>query len=299
MKQALKTLYSHLPLKRELFTVLRSVYSPPKSVYQHLHFRGPFTVPMGERKFLIHHYGTNVENILFWEGLSETSPAVGSDWEGVSLALWMKLCQKSRFVLDVGANTGVFSLIAKTMNPAAEVHAFEPVTRVYERLCANNKLNGFDIHCVEKALSNFDGQAEVYDTFDEHTYSVTVNKNLHDPWIKTRKVIIKTVRLDTYLEALGGNPKIDLIKLDVETHEPEVLEGMGPYLMHSRPPMLVEVLSDEIAARVEELVKDLGYLYFNISEVGKPRHQKHLSKSDHFNFLLCDQSRAAELGLET
>ena len=37
------------------------------------------------------------------------------------------------------------------------------------------------------------------------------------------------------------------MKIDVETHEPAVLKGMGEYLRSFRPTMLIELLNDEVA----------------------------------------------------
>ena len=40
--------------------------------------------------------------------------------------------------------------------------------------------------------------------------------------------------------------KIDLLKIDVETHEPEVLEGYTKYIHLHKPTMLIEILNDEL-----------------------------------------------------
>jgi FkbM family methyltransferase len=290
MKESLRQIYRAVPFKKELFSVVRAFYRPPKSVYQHLHFKGVFSVPVGGSSFLLKHYGMDVENTIFWEGLE-------SSWEGTSLSLWSRLCEDAQVILDVGANTGVYSLVAKAVNPRARVIAFEPVRRVFEKLEANCKLNGYDIECVEKALSNSDGKAKIYDVPSEHVYSVTVNRNLHDPGVPVIETEIETIRLSRFMETHPRPFKADLIKLDVETHEPEVLEGMGACLERDRPAMLVEILDDEVARRVEALVAGKGYLYYNIPETGTPRRQDRLTRSDDFNFLLCDPKTARKLGL--
>jgi hypothetical protein len=48
---------------------------------------------------------------------------------------------------------------------------------------------------------------------------------------------------------------------------------------------------------VEALVNGLGYLYFNIDEVSAPRQVEHLSRSGHYNFLICRPEVAEGLGL--
>ena len=93
---------------------------------------------------------------------------------------------------------------------------------------------------------------------------------------------VDTISLDDF-ELLKGE-KVDLIKLDVEMHEPEI-EGMLK-IKKDRPTILIEVLSDKIASEIESLIKDLDYSYFSIDEVNPPKKEKSIRKSDHFNFLI-------------
>ncbi len=124
-----------------------------------------------------------------------------------------------------------------------------------------------------------------------------MSQNLNPPDVPTEKVEIETVRLATFLESFTECPRGDLMKLDVETHEPEVLEGMGAYLGRLRPTMFIEILNAEVAQRVENLVRGMDYLYFNLDDIGKPKRQDRLTKSDHFIFLLCGEAVARDLHL--
>ncbi|HWY37104.1 MAG TPA: FkbM family methyltransferase [Bacteroidia bacterium] len=290
MKAQLKKIYSALPFKKEFYSLLKKVWTPPEKTYRHFHFKGVFTVKIDEdHSFKIRHYGYEVENHIFWTGIT-------GRYESESIKLWIELCKNSTVIVDVGANTGLFSLVAKSLNPHAKVYAFEPVKRVTDKLKANVALNGYDIICIEKALSNFDGEAKIYDTHHEHTYSVTINKNRNLPETPVFETVIPTQRLATFIEQ-NNIQHINLIKLDVETHEPEVLAGMGEYLERYRPSLLVEILNDEVAARIEPLLKGIPYLYFNIHAVNKPRLVEKLSQSDHYNFLICTRDVAVHLGL--
>jgi len=146
-KSILKNIYRTVPFKRELYTLIRPVFSPPKRVYQHLHFEGPIRVEVEPGKsFTMMHHGFEVENDIFWAGLF-------GGWEKTSLRLWHQLCAEADVILDVGANTGVYALLSKTTNPHAKVFAFEPVERIFSKLAANVELNGYDITCIKKAAS--------------------------------------------------------------------------------------------------------------------------------------------------
>jgi FkbM family methyltransferase len=161
---------------------------------------------------------------------------------------------------------------------------------------ANNQLNNFDINCLPIAASNYIGKANIYDTDADHTYSVTVNKNLNPETENIRIIEIETTTLDHIVEQ-EKIAKIDLIKIDVETHEPEVLEGYKNHLLAHKPSILIEILSDEIGKRIQEIIAPLNFLYFNIGESNGIRQVNNITKSDHFNFLLCDKATARFLKL--
>jgi FkbM family methyltransferase len=284
-----KRVYEHIPLKQPLFEVLRRTVPVPEPVYRHLLFRGIFRTAVNGRSFQMHHHGYLVENEVFWSGLT-------GNFEGVSLGLWIKLSERANTILDIGANTGLFSLVAKTVNPSAAVHAFEPLDRVSQRLRQNCALNGYDVTCVPMAASNRNGDAIVYDLPSDHIYAVTVGKNMNAPGIAVIERPIKTVTLDSYIDA-HGLPPIDLIKMDVESHEPEVLEGFRQHL-EQRPTMLVEVIVEEAGRRVEEIVAPYGYLYFDIDEKKGLRRMRHIERSSSSNYLLCSEQMSRELALD-
>lgn len=288
LRQLAKEAFEHIPLKQPVFELLRRTVKVPEPVYRHFLFKGIFTTKVNGRSFRMRHHGYLVENKIFWSGVT-------GDFEGVSLSLWAKLCAGANTILDIGANTGLFSLVAKTVNLDARVYAFEPIERVSERLRENCELNGYDVTCVPLALSNRDGEAVVYDLRSEHVYSITVGKNLNAPGVEVIERPIRTATLDSYIDAHGLSP-IDLVKIDVEGQEPEVLEGFRKHLA-AKPTMIVEVIFPEAGKRVEELVAPYGYLYFDIDEKKGPRRTPHIERGSGSNYLLCSEQTARELGL--
>ncbi|MFT3981252.1 MAG: FkbM family methyltransferase [Ferruginibacter sp.] len=290
MKEKLKKVYNALPFKMQIFSFVKLFWKPNRSIYQHLHFTGIIKVPIGKLgSFKMKHYGFQIENDIFWSGLT-------NGWEKVSTNLWITLCKNASVILDIGANTGIYALIAKTINPGSKVYAFEPVKRVFEKLEENITLNKFDIIAFEKAVSNSNGTAVIYDDAGEHIYSVTVNKNMVSPGVKAIETKIETITLNSFIRQ-NNLSHIDLIKIDVETHEPEVLQGFNEYLSVFKPTMLVEVLDDEVGEKINNIVSGLGYLYFNIDEEKGIRQVTNITKSDYYNYLFCDEKVARELGL--
>lgn len=291
MKKILKAVYRFIPYKKELFLFLKLFWIPPKKIYQHLYFTGTFIVQVDKLHFFrMKHFGYEIENDIFWCGLT-------GGWEKMSIRLWIQLCKRSSVIFDIGANTGLYSLVAKAINPGAKVYAFDPVHRVYDKLRQNIVLNNSDIIAVEMAASDSDGFATIYDTLQEHTLSVTVNKNLLSAGTNASEVRIETITLDSFIRK-NQIQKIDLMKIDVETHEPEVLQGFKEHLSYFRPALIIEILTDEIGERVARLMDGLNYLYFNIDDTrGSVRRVSALAQSDYFNYLLCSKETADELGL--
>lgn len=290
MKKLLKKIYHIIPFKKQLFTFLKIFWQPSEKVYRHLSFHGVINVNTDkDHSFKIMHYGFQIENEIFWDGLAE-------GWEKESFKLWIKLSRTSEVIFDIGANTGVYSLISKSLNPQAKVYAFEPVKRVYQKLVANAELNNYDIVSIDKAVSSYDGEATFFDSKEEHIYSVTINLEQRENDLRTELTKTEVIKLDTFIEQ-EKLTKVDLVKMDVETHEPEALEGFQFYLNKFRPTILIEILTTDVAERVSNLVKDLDYIYFNIDEAKGIRRVEQISQSDDFNFLLCSKEKAVELGL--
>ncbi len=92
--------------------------------------------------------------------------------------------------------------------------------------------------------------------------------------------------------------KVDLIKIDVEGHEAEVLQGLGEYLHQFKPTMVIEILTDEVGAAVEKILCGTGYHYFYFDKTkASPVKVDRLRALDGYNFLVCQDEIANKLGL--
>lgn len=285
---AFRNVYRTIPAKQPLFSFIKSLLPIPYSLYRNLRFKGVIKVNIGSNSFKIHtDYDKYVETKLFWKG-------VEAKYEKMSYDLWMNLSKKSSVILDVGANTGIYSLISKTVNPKAEVFAFEPMPDVYQQLETNEKLNNYGIHCLELAASNENGTADIYTNPEEKLYTSTLNsENTVENSIKTT---IKTITLKTWIKE-NNISNIDLMKVDVESFEPQVMEGMGEFLKQMRPTMLMEILSNEVGLEVEKHLEGCDYIYFNLDEETKPIQVPHLKAEGYLNHLICSKETAQELGI--
>ncbi|HEU4413658.1 MAG TPA: FkbM family methyltransferase [Candidatus Angelobacter sp.] len=143
----------------------------------------------------------------------------------------LSLIPRGGSCLDVGANNGAFALrMAQKVGPKGIVHAFEPDGYVFSRLLHNSRLNGFEtqLHCHNLAITNSPGPIVFYRS-----------ERSHSGWgslIKFGGIAIQADSVDgTTLDHFLGTQRIrsvDLIKIDVEAHEPELLEGARESLLN-------------------------------------------------------------------
>jgi FkbM family methyltransferase len=275
MKRILRSIYNNIPGKRHLFAIVRNIYCPPEHIYRHLHFKGVFECKLGTGEGVkIYHPGSHIENRIFWQGLNY-------GFEPDSIRLWMRLCRSfsNGDILDIGANTGIYTILAKASNPCCTVHAFEPHPDIYLGLLQNISINKMQVSALNVGVG-----------------SIVGNRSIQDFTGRSETIFASIVSIDNLIdERVINNPV--LIKIDVEGYEVEVLKGFQKYINYFLPTILIEVLSDQIADKLETLLPLNHYRKFNISETGSIRETDRLTKSDCYNYLLCSASTAQILGL--
>lgn len=283
--------YWMIPFKREVFLVLRRFWRPERPVVEHLLFRGPFTIEVSPgRRFRMMNHGHQLETLIFWTGLYAL-------WEPKTMRAWAKACEGRVAILDVGANTGLFGLMAKCIAPSAKVHCFEPLPRIRERLAENVTRNGYDIEVHASALSDHEGKATMFQDVGDHGYLASLERGYAG---ESGTCEVQVERMDDVL-ATSGIMKVDLLKIDVERHEPAVLRGMGRYLQ-DRPTIFIEVLDEKLAEGISREVEALGYRYYQVDEADGIKRMPGIVAMDEkgghgYNYILCTEEEAVRIGL--
>ena len=287
MKQILKTLlYSSFGFR--IVKLLKLVYTPPIKYVKKLRFKGVFKVQTEKGKnFKLYNNAFLLETHIFWLGIDNYQ------WENKTREIWCDLSTKSNIIADVGANVGVFSVLAKANNPKAQVIAFEPQPNIFEILKKNNAINKFDIHCENNAISNTSGSVPFYNhgpnTFsDNNTTSGSLNKTWRP--VDQNSINVETITLQNYINT-NNIASIDLLKIDVETLEYEVLLGYGDFLLKHEPIIILEIQSTEIGSNIETLLTKSLYLYYSIDESKGLIQIGVLGKGEDNNYLLCPKSK--------
>lgn len=145
-------------------------------------------------------------------------------------------------ILDIGANTGTYCLLAAGM-PSARVVAFEPIPEVREVLEANVSLNHLEgcVRVLPYALSDHDGEAVLHIPIDKASsgFSCLGNplrfKEWHDVTVPMRSL----GNLYSELAALGID-RLDAIKIDTEGSELLILRGAEWWIRNCHPIILTE-----------------------------------------------------------
>lgn len=215
-------------------------------------------------------------------------------WEKESLKIWAHLAKRSHTIVDIGANTGVYSLLAKNNNPTAVVVAIEPIDVNYNVLEGNIAENGFDIITEKVALSDTAGTAAMFMLKDRLNYMTSVNENRYTnhPEIQGEAEVVEIqVPLKPFFYVFEKHKlnQIDLVKIDVEGHEITVLNGMMEAIREYRPVILIEVIGDEPARQLDAIFRGLDYRFVSIDEVGISKVVDHLWDNNHHNFLICHE----------
>ena len=164
------------------------------------------------------------------------------------------------FALDVGANIGNHSLYFA--GKFSKVFSFEPNPRVFEILKINSKL--FDNIFVYKfGISDFSGELCFKENLTNIGSSFVFNAEENYNNLK----FVKVERLDD-LEFLKDS-KIALIKIDVEGHEEQVINGGRELIKLNMPVIIFEQAADEIydgGSRTTRALRELGYKFFILNE---------------------------------
>jgi FkbM family methyltransferase len=216
-------------------------------------------------------------------------------WEPTSLRLWAALAERATgTVLDVGAYSGIYSILAATVNPRRRVLAVDIQRDCVERIRENARANGLDnVEPHLAAASNRSRSVRFF--FRREPDILTSVASLVDTDYANDSADVAAVRLDDLLAEHGVGDDVSLIKIDVEGAELEALEGLAETLAATRPAVLLEV-NDFADLREVRRRFPGGYRVYQVAEErGKVRRVRPWSKPVGRNYLFT-ATRAPSLG---
>jgi FkbM family methyltransferase len=141
-----------------------------------------------------------------------------------------------RALIDIGANVGQFSLLARSLNNDLVIYAFEPLPAAAERF---GKLFGSDprVRLYLVAAGERAGTTDINISGRSHSSSLLpITKSQIDAFPGTARIAVAKVDVST-VDTLLANAVIPdpiLIKLDVQGYELAALNGMRDLLSRAK-----------------------------------------------------------------
>jgi FkbM family methyltransferase len=212
---------------------------------------------------------------------------------------------KDTTFVDVGANTGIYSLFMSTR--VKQVHAIEPYPPILKRLHDNVQLNKFTNVAVHEV--GYGSKGELLPFFAPEEVNQGTGSFRNDG--TKPQSHLKIVAGDDHLRPLPG--QISVMKIDIEGYEEEALKGLRETLEKHRPLLMLEVTTPLHNGTIASLDQLKGLLpanyeffifvpcergalngHYDLQEFG-PRAEKFFATDLHKNLVVVPAEHAAKM----
>ena len=202
------------------------------------------------------------------------------EWHGYhssnGLRLLERLLAPDMTFIDIGANSGAFSLFVAKRLPKGRVFAFEPIPHLFALLRENIALNHFDhMQAYNLALSDQPGHITMYTSSDSAIHA-GVNEGLASLFPgQYRSEVAAEVEVSTLDTVLASVPRIDMIKIDVEGAELHVLRGGTSLIQKHKPILMLELNREALNAAgtsSEAVLAELTALGYRCERIANDVH---------------------------
>lgn len=210
------------------------------------------------------------------------------------LAYLEKILLPGKVFVDVGANFGVYTLVAsKLVGETGKVLAFEPTAHSFAALQRNIALNRFsNVLAFQVALAQTRSKAWL-----NYGWDPVGNWVSKDPLPGDEGEQVQIEALDQLLEE-NGIGRVHAIKIDVEGAEEFVLQGAIRCLATQHPVVIFE-FNPACAARLGlapwgagDLLQSLGYEFLILGECARSNNPE--SRPTYFNIVAIPKQLAQE-----
>ena len=218
------------------------------------------------------HYVMRAQGAFFLVGetdLIDRSIAHFAMWDGPQLDDLARICAAKAidYFLDLGANTGFYSVMLASKRLVGSVIAFEPDPGNFARLLANLHLNGLTakVRALPYAVGREAGEVTLSEAWAHNrgeSWIVHADKPPEEAGVVATHTV-EQVRFDDEFAISGATV---VIKVDVEGSEFHAVAGMPRTLTANRCYVQVELYSDRIA-ELKSVFKDLGYRYLHSIDI--------------------------------
>lgn len=185
-------------------------------------------------------------------------------YESASVAAWTAVAAACRQIADIGAFTGLFSLLAQKVAPEAVVLAVEPNSASRARLHTNLVWNGMH-NQVKVAPYAIGAHLSTLPLFVPMGADVLdTGSSLQAGTLATRVELVTAGTIDTLFQQYGLD-RPDLLKVDVEGLEEAALLGAGGSLAN-KATIFLEIQSLDLFLRCRSILVGCGYRMLAIDD---------------------------------
>lgn len=204
------------------------------------------------------------------------------EYENEEQAYLFQFLKEGQTIFDIGANAGLYSLLgAITVSKNGSVYSFEPMPQNQLKFKKNIELNNLS-NIVLQPFAVSDRQASLTMEYVPENSGMATISNLG-----TTKV--EAITIDSWIKSTDIK-SVDFIKIDIEGHEWQALQGMEQTLKSYRPLLMIEI-DDEIyqekaaeKALLLSFLADLGYKRYSLNADGMWVVAEVLPKSTNYFF---------------
>jgi len=155
-------------------------------------------------------------------------------------------------IIDAGSHIGCVAIYYAKKYPDAKIYCFEPDEESYNLSGVNAAMNEVDLNIHQIGISNHSGILRFNKNNANPSYSFIGDKG------KGRKIPITVESLDKIFKIFNLK-QVDILKLDIEGHEPQAFEGMAK-TKHKIKHILLENHSAFYSLeKIKKIIKDNGY----------------------------------------
>lgn len=179
--------------------------------------------------------------------------------EHPELRFLSRFVQRGMTVLDVGANQGIYTIVAaRATGPQGRVYAFEPSPSELAKLRWNLRLNRFrNATVVESAVSSLSGQATFHAAEPMKGGFSGLRRPSEYLHVESREITVPVTTLDEFVRE-RDIATVDFLKVDVEGAELDLIEGARALLSSEHQPVVQFEFADGRAGEWGHRASEIG-----------------------------------------
>lgn len=187
---------------------------------------------------------------------TEWAPIVGN-WEPESQYLFTRLIRSGQVIFDLGANTGIHTLLfAKLAGAGGRVIAFEPLASNVAEIVENLALNGLTNVTIEPlAIADYEGEGVFQ--IARHPKRGSLRDSRSE---SGGTAVVAVTTLDAYTGRHETYP--DFVKIDIEGAEQAAVAGFDRHVTKTCPILHIECHDVDNESAVHAFLRKHDYLVY-------------------------------------